>query len=210
MDTKKIWISALIFGLVATGIFYFSYFSKSANEEPIISEQMESENVTAEEPITVSAAEQSQEEQPQEEQPQEEQPNTMVPITKGKRAMSIQVNVVQGVSGFIQPESFVDVVAILEASEEFEYTADQHDSATLLLQNVKVLAIGHSADTTEEARRYETVTIEVTPKEGLLLGFAIRDQNQIYLTLRSEGDSTIEKESTHIHEEELHKGVFIP
>lgn len=199
MDTKKIWIAALIFGVVATGIFYFSYFSKSANE------QMEAENVTVEEPITVSAAE-----EPQEEQPQEEQPNTMVPITKGKRAMSIQVSVVQGVSGFIQPESFVDVVAILEASEEFEYTADQHDSATLLLQNVKVLAIGHSADTTEEARRYETVTIEVTPKEGLLLGFAIRDQNQIYLTLRGEGDSTIEKESTHIHEEELHKGVFIP
>lgn len=199
MDTKKIWIAALIFGVVATGIFYFSYFSKSANE------QMEAENVTVEEPITVSAAE-----EPQEEQPEEEQPNTMVPITKGKRAMSIQVNVVQGVSGFIQPESFVDVVAILEASEEFEYTADQHDSATLLLQNVKVLAIGHSADTTEEARRYETVTIEVTPKEGLLLGFAIRDQNQIYLTLRSEGDSTIEKKSTHIHEEELHKGVFIP
>lgn len=200
MDTKKIWIAALVFGVVATGIFYFSYFSKSANEESINSEQMEAENVTVEEPITVSAAE----------EPQEEQLNTMVPITKGKRAMSIQVNVVQGVSGFIQPKSFVDVVAILEASEEFEYTADQHDSATLLLQNVKVLAIGHSADTTEEARRYETVTIEVTPKEGLLLGFAIRDQNQIYLTLRSEGDSTIEKKSTHIHEEELHKGVFIP
>ncbi|WP_158674441.1 Flp pilus assembly protein CpaB [Lysinibacillus antri] len=191
MNTKKIWISALIFGLIATGILYFSILSKNKQDPPPVEEIVEEEPIVEEERVVTE--------------------NTLIPITEGKRAMSLQVSVVQGVSGFIKPGSLVDVVAVLNPSEEeFKYTAGQHDSAALLLQNIKVLAIGHSADLPEEAKRYETVTLEVTPREGLLLGFAIRDENQIYLTLRSEGDSSIETETTHIHEDELHKGVFKP
>lgn len=189
MNLKKIWIAALIFGLIATGIFYVYILSKSNQEE-----------ITPVEPI--EEVETTEETNPK---------NTLIPISKGNRAMSLQVSVVQGVSGFIEPGSSVDVIAILDPSEdEFAYTAGQHDAATLLLQNIKVLAIGHSADTTEEAQRYETVTLEVTPKEGLYLGFAARNNNQIYLTLRSEGDTSVEPDATHIHEDNLHEGVFKP
>lgn len=200
MNTKKIWISALIFGFITTGILYFAYFTNRADSVP----------PPVEEPEVTEEIEVESEETEVAEEPKEE-PNTMIPITEGNRAMSLQVSVVQGVSGFIQPGSYVDVIAILEAEEkEFQYAAGQHDAATLLLQNIKVLAIGHSADTIEDAKRYETVTLEVTPNEGLHLGFAARSQNQIYLTLRAEGDSSLEPDATHIHEDDLHKGVFKP
>ncbi|SOC37264.1 Flp pilus assembly protein CpaB [Ureibacillus acetophenoni] len=199
MNTKRIWIFALIFGLITTGILYFAYFSNRSEsvpppvEEPVISEEPE---------IAVK---------PEEPNEPEEEPNTMIPITKGNRAISLQVSIVQGVSGFIQPGSYVDVIVVLTPSEEeFQYKAGQHDAATLLLQNVKVLAIGHSADTKAEAKRYETVTLEVTPIESLHLGFAAGDNNPIFLTLRAEGDSEVEPEATHIHEDDLHKGVFKP
>lgn len=189
MSLKKVWIAALIFGLIATGIFYFYIISKNQKEEVPPVEPNEEVETTE----------------------QTESENTIIPISEGNRAMSLQVSVVQGVSGFIKPGSYVDVIAILDPSEEeFAYTAGQHDAATLLLQNIKVLAIGHSADTQEEAKRYETVTLEVTPKEGLYLGFAARNENQIYLTLRTEGDTSVEPEATHIHEDDLHEGVFKP
>jgi pilus assembly protein CpaB len=92
----------------------------------------------------------------------------------------------------------------MEGPEEKEEA--QHDSATLLLQNVKILAIGHSADDEETTKRYQMVTVEVTPKEGLILGFSTR--YELYLMLRQDGDDKIEPAHTHIHEDELHEGVF--
>ena len=82
----------------------------------------------------------------------------------------------------------------------------QHDAATLLLQNVKVLAIGHAADDEETMKRYQMVTIEVTSIEGLTLSFATK--YDLHLLLREEGDTEIEPDHTHVHEDELHKGVF--
>ncbi|HWL25864.1 MAG TPA: Flp pilus assembly protein CpaB [Ureibacillus sp.] len=198
MNTKKVWITAIIFGLITTGILYFAYFMNQSNTVPPVEEPVVAEDVEITEPDPII------------EEPKEE-PNTMIPITQGNRAISLQVSVGHGVSGFIQPGSYVDVIAILTPSEEeFKYKVGQHDAATLLLQNVKVLAIGHSADTKEEAKKYETVTLEVTPHDGLRLGFAARNENQIYLTLRAEGDTSLEPEATHIHEDELHEGVFKP
>ena len=39
-------------------------------------------------------------------------------------------------------------------------------TAVLVLENVKVLASGKSPDSPDEALRYETVTVEVTPEGG--------------------------------------------
>nr|WP_285853145.1 Flp pilus assembly protein CpaB [Sporosarcina luteola] len=130
----------------------------------------------------------------------------MLPIPEGKRAITIAVTDVQGVAGFIEPGAHVDIVAILVVPEEQKET--QHDAATLLLQDVKVLAIGHAADDEETMNRYQMVTIEVTPVEGLTLSFATK--YDLHLLLREEGDHEIEPERTHVHEDDLHKGVFRP
>ena len=128
----------------------------------------------------------------------------MIPVSDGKRAITIATTDVQGIAGFVIPGSYVDVIAVMEGPEEKEEA--QHDSATLLLQNVKILAIGHSADDEETTKRYQMVTVEVTPKEGLILGFSTR--YELYLMLRQDGDDKIEPAHTHIHEDELHEGVF--
>ncbi|MGB5944464.1 hypothetical protein, partial [Paenisporosarcina sp.] len=61
-------------------------------------------------------------------------------------------------------------------------------------------------DDEETKNRYQMVTVEVTPKEGLILGFSTR--YELYLMLRQDGDDLIEPDHTHIHEDELHEGVF--
>ncbi|WP_432357101.1 Flp pilus assembly protein CpaB [Sporosarcina sp. UB5] len=190
MNPKRIWLVAIVFGFLAAGMLYVVVKNYEVNKQaappPVVDEKIVLE--------------------PAEEEVAEEPKNEMLPIPEGKRAMTIAVTDVQGVAGFIEPGSHVDVVAILIVPEE--HKENQHDAATLLLQDVKVLAIGHSADDQETMRRYQMVTLEVTPIEGLTLSFAT--QYDLHLLLREEGDHAIEPERTHVHEDDLHKGVFRP
>ena len=71
---------------------------------------------------------------------------------------------------------------------------------------MKVLAVGHAADDEETMKRYQMVTIEVTPMEGLTLSLATK--YDLHLLLREDGDNEIEPDHTHVHEDDLHKGVF--
>ncbi|MBM7661635.1 pilus assembly protein CpaB [Bacillus mesophilus] len=207
MSIKKIWTFAIVFGMIATGIFYFTYLSKGTTQQ-VTSDQEQNESVeeAGQEGANESAVEPEAEVLSTEDD--KDAPNFMIPPGKGKRGISIEVNVVNGVSGFLKPGAFVDLVSIMEPpTEETEKkNPNQHAAATLLLQNVKVLAIGHAADTKEEAARYALVTLEVNPTQGLALGFATRDT--LYLMLRGEGDDMVQKEKTHIHEDALHEGVF--
>ncbi|WP_051353321.1 Flp pilus assembly protein CpaB [Thalassobacillus devorans] len=195
MKTKKLWIWSLLFGIIATAVFYGLL---NAEEET-------SASTGTEEIADGKEDEQEDKKQELEESVAEgETVNKMLSVEKGKRAMTVQIEEPQGVAGFIEAGDHVDVVAILTAPEEAK--DDQHDAGTLILQNVQVLAVGHSADTDEEKARYQMVTLSVTPKEGLTLGFATK--YQLYLMLRSEGDDKVEPKNTHIHEDNLHKGVF--
>lgn len=189
MNTKKIWLFAIVFGIIAAGMLY-AMFAKVQKQpvDPVITDVGEKEE---EKEIVVEV---------------EEKGNEIIPVTDGNRAMTIEVTDPQGVAGFIKPGSFVDIVAVMIVPEE--YKDKQHDAATLLLQNVKVLAIGHAADDTETMKRYQMVTVEVSPREGLTLGFA--SKYELYLMLRQEGDNEVEQDpdKTHIHEDDLHVGVF--
>lgn len=191
MTTKKIWLLAMVFGIIAAGMMFLVI--KENQKQPV------------QQPTPkVSEAKEDDDKEAVEEEVEEELGNEMIPVTKGNRAMTIPVTDVQGVAGFIEPGSHVDVVVNLTVPEEQEGL--QHDAATLLLQNVKVLAIGHSADDEETMNRYQMVTIEVTPVEGLTLSFAAK--YDLHLLLREEGDNEIEPDRTHVHEDDLHKGVF--
>ncbi|MBB6453323.1 pilus assembly protein CpaB [Salirhabdus euzebyi] len=204
MKTKRIWIWSLVFGILATLALYLFINSNYANNQvaPASTEgtetqqgqdEKEQENVVETASTNASGEE-------------EEFKNELLPIEDGKRAMSINIaGDAQGVSGFITPGSYVDVVANMDVPEDAQ--EGQHASTVVILQNLKVLAIAHAADTAEEMKRYALATLEVSPEEGLALGFATK--YDLYLMLRKEGDNELVEDHLHIHEDELHSGVWI-
>lgn len=198
MKTSKLWIWSFVFALCATGVLYFVIKSgggsQAASTIPQTKESPE-ENKKSEPPKETAV--QSEEEDNKE--------NKLLPYGEGKRAISLEVTEVQGVSGFIRAGSHVDVVAILKVPEDAK--GKQHDAGTLIIQNARVLAIGHAADDQEQRKRYQLVTLEVSSREGLVLGFSTK--YELYLMLRTDGDNKLDPNHTHVHEDELHEGVFL-
>jgi pilus assembly protein CpaB len=104
-------------------------------------------------------------------------------VESGKRAVTVRVDDVRGVAGFILPNDHVDVVLIrTEGGQRF---------SDLLLQNVKVLAIDQVAT---EQRNQPTVaravTLEVTPQQAQKITLAT-DIGRLSLVLRQAGESAL-------------------
>jgi pilus assembly protein CpaB len=208
MKTKKIWLWAFVFGLVATAALYQSIFSKQKEETvapaPPENKLENIEQKKLQEDVEMKEQDKKDDkDQGNKEGDSDRTSPPFLPISKGKRAMTIGVDVVQGVSGYITSGSFVDLVYINRPPEEAK---EQHEAATLLLQNIKVLAVGHAADSEEVKAKYQVVTLEVTTDEALALGFA--KKGELYLLLRESNDKKIEPARTHLHEDQQHKGVF--
>ena len=114
-------------------------------------------------------------------------------ITEGMRAVSVRVNDVAGVSGFVMPGDYVDVI----------YTRDDQSrrngnalKADILLQNVKVLGINQDLnDQSATPNIAKTVTLEVANVDAQKLHLA-QDAGKLSLTLRSAGDASIERNTT--------------
>jgi len=84
-------------------------------------------------------------------------------IEPGKRAVTIAVDDVRGVAGFIFPGDFVDVALTRTNSAQ-----GPQDYSEVILQHVKVLAIDQVAgDRQERPTVAKAVTLEVTPDEAL-------------------------------------------
>jgi pilus assembly protein CpaB len=107
-----------------------------------------------------------------------------VRLAPGKRAVSIQIDKVKGISGLLQPGDRVDVIAIPQRGSGGELPP-----AATILRGIRVLAIGTSLETSSatpspEEENSTTVTLEVTPHQADLLASA--DQNTVLrLALRS-------------------------
>ncbi len=186
MNTKKIWIISLIMGLAVAGVVYISIFAKENTAAPAsvpVSQDQEEtkDDVKTEEQL-------AQEKQAEKEKALEREfINPIVDVSKGKRAISLRVDLEQGVSGYIAPNSMVDVIAYETTKDDA--TKKEFKSAVLVLENVKVLTSGKSADPKDAALLYETVTLEVTAEEGVMLGLAAKDKDGFYLMLRNPEDT---------------------
>jgi len=128
---------------------------------------------------------------------QEEGPSgtlsTVMP--KGKRAVTITVDAITGVGGFVRPGDMVDVLWTVKAPP-----VGQEEGQILtftLFQDVPVLAIGREAlggsrgaskagQGQEESAAY-LVTLALTPQEAAFLLY-VREQGRIQLSLRPRGD----------------------
>ena len=102
-------------------------------------------------------------------------------LTPGTRAMTIQVDAVSGVAGFVKPGDRVDIVLTETRSGDLR--------ARTIMQNIRVVGIDQSyAEDVEGAQLARTMTVEVTPEDGQRLALAQR-AGALSLTLRS-GDGT--------------------
>lgn len=107
-----------------------------------------------------------------------------VRLANGKRAVSIEIDKVKGVSGLIQPGDRVDVIAIPSAKA----LNDAPPPAATILRGIRILAIGGSleyvsATPSPQEQSSSTVTLEVTPVQADLLAMA--DENmKLRLALR--------------------------
>lgn len=102
------------------------------------------------------------------------------------RAVSVRVDDVVGVAGFILPGNHVDVIATRDDGRQ--------TLANTLLSNVRVLAVDQqaSADPTKP-QVVRAVTLEVTPDGAEALAKA-RHQGQLQLSLRHPRDGAAESE----------------
>ncbi|MEH7381309.1 Flp pilus assembly protein CpaB [Bacillus sp. JJ1533] len=143
MNRKKLWIFAITFGLFSATLFYL--ITESKNVEPVNAADSEG----------IASSEQAEE--------STEQIKQLLPIENGKRAITVSVNEVQGVSGFIVPGSYVDVIA----------TSPENNSQ-LLVENSRVLAVGRTTAVAEDAsvNNYQTITLEVAPEAGIAIANA--------------------------------------
>jgi len=107
-------------------------------------------------------------------------------IEPGMRAVSVQVNEISGVSGFIQPGTRVDVL--------FTRVFSNGDAATTtILQNVKVIAYGRQLDVAKlDARdpKPTVATLLVTQDQAEKLVLA-EQRGRIQLALRNMLDANI-------------------
>lgn len=110
-------------------------------------------------------------------------------ITEGKRALSVKVDEIIGVAGFVTPGTHVDVLVTLEDKGNRKLDA----TAQTILQNIKVLTSGQKVmQENEKPVLVNVVTLEVTPEEAEKLALAA-NRGRIQLALRSQTD---EKEVT--------------
>jgi len=112
-------------------------------------------------------------------------------IPVGMRAVSVRVNDVAGVAGFVLPGMHVDVLVTGHPPNGAE-----GDMTTTCLQNIQVLSAGQNmqADARGQAMSAPTVTLLVSPEQAETLTLAGND-GRIQLVLRNSSDQTIEKTS---------------
>lgn len=107
-------------------------------------------------------------------------------IKPGYRAITVAVNEVVGVAGFVLPSSIVDVVAVLNTP--YARGGDTRVSK-IILQNVKVLAVGQILEEKEgKPVVVPTVTVEVMPEDAEKLALAA--ESKVQLILKKLGDTS--------------------
>ena len=108
-------------------------------------------------------------------------------IPEGYRAMNVRVDDVVGISGFIMPNTLVDIVVVIDPPDN----GNQRERISkIVLQNIKVLANGGNLDkpkNEKEVERVKTVTLQVTPEQAEKLALA-SSEGRLQLVMRNSID----------------------
>jgi pilus assembly protein CpaB len=106
-------------------------------------------------------------------------------IDPTRRAVSVQVDPVIGVAGFVVPGSHVDIIGTVEPNEG-------EPTTKVILQDIEVLAIDQKLEDAEEGepQLVQVVTLEVSPVESEKLTFAAH-LGRLQLALRNPNDHEV-------------------
>lgn len=107
-------------------------------------------------------------------------------IPPGMRAVSVRVNDVVSVAGFVQPGSRVDVLGTGNPGSGGER------QTTTVLENVAVIAVGKSLERTGESQPAPVITLLVSPDDAQKLTLAAQE-GRIQLSLRNPLDTRKEQ-----------------
>ena len=108
-------------------------------------------------------------------------------LDKDKRAITIRVDDVRGVAGFILPNDRVDVMLIRSVTDG----GGRRDISDILLQDVKVIAVDQIASEQKDRPTVaKAVTLEVTPFQAQKISLAT-NVGHLSLILRKAGDSNV-------------------
>jgi pilus assembly protein CpaB len=103
-------------------------------------------------------------------------------IKDGRRAITVKVNEVVGVAGFLAPGSYVDLVVNIRDDRE-------NPVSKIVLERIMVLAVAQEAHRPDESKPkvVNAVTLEVTPEEAEKIDLA-RNIGTLSLMLRNQVD----------------------
>jgi pilus assembly protein CpaB len=107
--------------------------------------------------------------------------------------MTVAVNDVVGISGFIMPGTLVDVVVVIDPQQS--NGTQQGPISKIVLQNIKVLANGQNIDKPEnqrDANSVKAVTLLVTPEQAEKLALA-SSEGKLQLMMRNSIDQDDEQ-----------------
>ncbi|HVA81379.1 MAG TPA: Flp pilus assembly protein CpaB [Candidatus Binataceae bacterium] len=109
-------------------------------------------------------------------------------IPPGMRAMSVPVDKVSDVAGFVQPRTRVDVVVAMENTG----ATNQKPFSKTVLENVEVLAVNQEIQgDPAKPEVVEVVTLMVTPEDAERLALASREGGNLRLAIRSYDDAKV-------------------
>jgi len=127
-------------------------------------------------------------------------------VAISRRAVSIPVSDITGVTKLLKPGDRVDLVSNIQ----YKAPGGQESEVKTVLQNIHVLAVGEviqnkipeafekdalsggrKAVNLRGSRGFSTVTVEVTPQEAQSIIWGISNGSEIYLTLRNPVDRVI-------------------
>lgn len=111
-------------------------------------------------------------------------------ISENARAISVKVDPIVGVAGFVTPGSHVDVLVTVRRVDQ----SSKLPVTKVVLQDVRVLAIDQRMEEpkTGEPELVSVVTLEVTPVQGEKLTYSAHE-GRLQLALRSPADRELVK-----------------
>ena len=119
--------------------------------------------------------------------------STLIPA--GRRAFTVRVTDVTGVSGFLLPGSRVDVHATFKVKRKTKTVAGDIMLTKTILEDIEVLAAGGEKEAAQKKGRIKVpvVTLLLTPEESDKLALAATAGESIWLSMRKPRDNVKRK-----------------
>jgi pilus assembly protein CpaB len=113
-------------------------------------------------------------------------------IPEGKRALTIQVNSIIGVSGFVVPGTRVDLILTTIPPAGVKGAKPNETASKIILENLEVLAAGQNVqrDVDGKPQNVQDVTFLLTPEDAERVALAT-GEGRIQLALRNRLDNEV-------------------